>query len=195
MTILGGTTRYGEQSSDQDRYSAAIEEIHALRQRVHFLENELSSSRRDNNVGGPRLPSLRSIVQPELGVSLGYSHCPTCGHPRAPAADPTNDTHRLIYDTPTPSRRSPSSTSAASDPEPLTTKLRPFPGTTLRTTGYIDSNTSENASPVGNAPNLRTDSHATTLPRMRVRDTPDKCYQCRLRNLPVCFSFWVQDRE
>ena len=186
--MLGETTPFGEQSSDQERLSAAIEEIQALLQRVHELEEELSSSRRrDNNMAGPRLPSLRSIVQPELGVRLGYSNCPTCGLPRAPPAGPTNDTLRLIYDNSTVTGRSPSSTSAASDLEPLTAKMTPFPETTLRTTGSIDSNASDNPSPIGKAPNPRAGPLTATLPRMQVRNTPEKCYPCRLRNLPVCF--------
>lgn len=69
------------QQIDREPHSAlytANEQIRILTQRVHQLEQELNNVLRDRTVAAPRLPSLRSMMQPDVMKRYGQL-CPTCG--------------------------------------------------------------------------------------------------------------------
>ena len=96
---------------------SATDEIQFLRQRISQLEQELSVVRRDHHAIVPRLPSLRSIVQADLGDTAGPP-CPTCGQPRP--APPLSTEPNRTYEVPVPSIPQPVSNSTRSEVDPLT---------------------------------------------------------------------------
>lgn len=168
--------------------AAAVDEAKYLRQRVQQLELELGTLRKDRARTAPRLPSLRSLVQPE-GLRRYSQPCPTCGQSTQLLENELNHPN----ESPVLTAHSPSSRSTGSENDTwsgsgnISTLSAPSLSIGSATAASFGGHAilqreSGNMQPSGAA-------YPVVLPSLRVQSPHTACYECRSRNLQVCIHF------